>query len=45
MGIPGGALIAGGIAMIVVGKRQKKRLRASLRALRRGVGLGVTMRF
>ena len=45
MGIPGGALIAGGIAMIVVGKTQKKRLRASLQALRRGVGLGVTMRF
>lgn len=45
MGIPGGALIAGGIAMIVVGKRQKKRLGASLRALHRGAGLGVTLRF
>jgi len=45
MGIPGGALIAGGIGMIVVGKRQKKRLGASLRALRRGVGVGMTLRF
>ncbi len=45
MGIPGGALIAGGIAMIVVGKRKKKRLGASLEALRRGVGVGMTLRF
>ena len=45
MGIPGGALLAGGLAMIVVGKRQKKRLGASLEALRRGVGVGMTLRF
>jgi len=45
MGIPGGALIAGGIAMIVVGKRQKKRLGPSLGGLRRGVSVGMTLRF
>ncbi len=45
MGVPGGALMAGGIAMIVVGKRKKKRLGASLEALRRGVGVGMTLRF
>jgi len=45
MGIPGGVLLAGGLAMIVVGKRQKKRLGASVQALRRGAGVGMTLRF
>ncbi|HFE45121.1 MAG TPA: hypothetical protein ENJ18_06445 [Nannocystis exedens] len=45
MGIPGGMMLVGGAAMIVVGRRQKKRLRASLQVLRRGAGIGINLRF
>jgi hypothetical protein len=45
LAIPGGGLIAGGIAMLVVGKIQRKRLAADLRADRRGFFVGATLRF
>ncbi len=45
LGVPGGVLLAGGIAMLTVGKVQQKRLAASLRADRRGFFLGVSLRF
>ena len=45
MGIPGGAMLVGGAAMIVVGRRQKKQLRASLQAFSRGAGIGINLRF
>jgi hypothetical protein len=45
MAIPGGAMLAGGIAMLVVGKRQEKKLRASFQALRRGGGLSLSLSF
>ncbi len=45
MGIPGGAMLVGGAAMIIVGRRQKKQLRASLQAFRRGAGFGINLRF
>ncbi len=45
LGIPGGLLLAGGIAMVAVGKVQKSRLRASLRASRRDLMLGLQLAF
>lgn len=45
LGIPGALLLAGGIAMLTVGKRQQRRLRASLRASRRDVFLGLQLAF
>jgi hypothetical protein len=43
--IPGVLLLAGGIAMLTVGKLQQKRLRADLRASRREVVLGLQWAF
>ena len=43
--IPGVLLVAGGIAMLTVGKLQQKRLRADLRASRREVVLGLQWAF
>lgn len=45
MGVPGAALLLGGIAMIVVGTVQKKRLRADLILSRERIGVGVSGRF
>ncbi len=45
MGLPGGAMLVGGAAMIVVGRRQKKQLRASLQTFSRGAGIGINLRF
>jgi len=45
LGIPGAGLLAGGIAMLVVGKRQEKRLAADLHADRRGFFIGAALRF
>lgn len=45
LAIPGVGLLAGGIAMLAVGKVQKKRLAASLHADRRGFFIGATLRF
>ncbi len=45
LGVPGGALLAGGVAMVVVGKLQQKRLAAQVRADRQGFFLGVSLRF
>ncbi|MFV8754227.1 hypothetical protein ACNOYE_27095 [Nannocystaceae bacterium ST9] len=45
MGVPGGALLLGGIAMIVVGTVQKRRLRAELLVSRERIGLGISGRF
>lgn len=45
MAVPGALLLAGGIAMLAVGKVQQKRLRASLRASRRELMLGVQWAF
>lgn len=45
LGIPGALLLAGGIAMLAVGKAQQRRLRASLRASRRDVFLGLQLAF
>jgi hypothetical protein len=45
MAVPGALLLAGGIAMLAVGKVQQKRLRASLRASRRELMLGVQLAF
>ena len=45
LAIPGALLLAGGVAMLVVGKLQQRRLRASLQADKRGFMLGATLRF
>ena len=45
LAVPGGLLLAGGIAMLVVGKSQQKRLAADLHADRRGFRIGLTLRF
>lgn len=45
LAVPGGVLLAGGVAMLTVGKLQQRRLATSLRADRRGFYLGVTLRF
>lgn len=43
--VPGALLLGGGIAMLTVGKRQQKRLAASVRADRQSFALGLTLRF
>lgn len=43
--IPGAGLLAGGVTMLVLGKLQQRRLRASLQADKRGFMLGATLRF
>lgn len=45
LAIPAAGLLAGGVAMLVVGKLQKKRLAANLHADRRGFFIGATLRF
>ena len=45
LAVPGGLLLAGGVAMLTVGKLQRRRLATSLRADRRGFYLGVALRF
>lgn len=45
LAVPGALLLAGGVAMLVTGKVQQRRLRASLRASRREVMLGVQLTF
>lgn len=45
LGVPALALLGGGAAMLAVGKRQQKRLAASLHADRRGFFLGVALQF
>jgi hypothetical protein len=45
MGVPGGALLLGGIAMIVVGTVQKRRLRAEFAVTRDRVGFAISGRF
>lgn len=45
LGIPGAGLLAGGVAMLVVGKLQKRRLAANLHADRRGFFIGATLQF
>jgi hypothetical protein len=45
LAIPGVGLLAGGVAMLVVGKVQKRRLAANLHADRRGFFIGATLRF
>lgn len=45
MGVPGGLLVAGGAAMLAVGKVQQRRLRATLSADRRGFGAALVIRF
>jgi hypothetical protein len=45
LAVPGALLLAGGAAMLTVGKLQQKRLAASLHADRRGFQLGFTLRF
>jgi len=45
LAVPGVGLLAGGIAMLVVGKRQQQRLAANLHADRRGFFVGATLRF
>jgi hypothetical protein len=45
LGIPGGLLLAGGIAMLTAGKLQQRRLRASVTADRRGATFGLQLRF
>lgn len=45
LALPGALLLAGGIAMLVVGKLQQRRLRASLRASRRDVFVGLQLAF
>lgn len=45
LAVPGALMLAGGAAMLTVGKLQQKRLAASLHADRRGFQLGVTLRF
>ncbi len=43
--VPGALLLGGGVAMLTVGKRQQKRLAASVRADRQSFALGLTLRF
>ena len=43
--IPGALLLAGGVAMLVVGKLQQRRVRASLQADKRGFMIGASLRF
>jgi hypothetical protein len=45
MGVPGGALLLGGIAMIVVGSMQKRRLRAEFALSRDRIGVAISGRF
>ena len=45
LAVPGGLLVAGGIAMLALGKSQQKRLAADLHADRRGFRIGLTLRF
>ncbi|HEY8378525.1 MAG TPA: hypothetical protein VIK91_18650 [Nannocystis sp.] len=45
MAVPGALLLAGGVAMLVTGKVQQRRLKASLRASRRDVVLGLEVAF
>ncbi len=45
LGLPGAGLLAGGVAMLVVGKRQQKRLAADLHADRRSFFIGAALRF
>lgn len=45
LGIPGALLLAGGIAMLIVGKLQQRRLRADLRLGLREVGVGLRLHF
>lgn len=45
LAIPGALLLAGGIAMIAVGKVQQRRLRADLRASRRELLIGLQFAF
>lgn len=45
MGVPGGALLLGGVGMIVAGELQKKRLRAQLVLSRERIGIGISGRF
>lgn len=45
MGVPGGALLLGGIAMIVVGSLQKRRLRAEFALSRDRIGVALSGRF
>jgi hypothetical protein len=45
LAIPGALLLAGGIAMLIAGKVQQKRLRANLRASRREVMVGLQWTF
>lgn len=43
--IPGALLLAGGVAMLVVGKLQQRRLRTTLQADKRGFMIGAAFRF
>ncbi len=43
--IPGALLLAGGVAMLIVGKLQQRRVRASLQADKRGFMIGASLRF
>ncbi len=45
LAVPGALMLAGGIAMLTVGKLQQKRLAAALHADRRGFQIGLTLRF
>lgn len=45
LGLPGAVLLAGGIAMLAVGKVQQRRLRAGLRASRRDLMIGLQLAF
>lgn len=45
LAVPGGLMLAGGIAMLTVGKLQQKRLATALHADRRGFQIALTLRF
>lgn len=45
MGIPGAMLMAGGVAMLIVGKRQKRRLHLQLQLGQTGASTAVTVQF
>jgi hypothetical protein len=45
MGVPGGVLLLGGIAMIIVGSVQKRRLRAEFAMTRDRIGFAISGRF
>jgi hypothetical protein len=45
LAIPGALLLAGGVAMLIVGKLQQRRVRASLQADKRGFMIGAALRF